>query len=330
MSIKSRLMTYLGALLTILAVAPDQAVAVGPSGSWPSRAVKIIVPFPAGAANDAAARLYADGLSRRWAVPVVVENKPGADAIIGGGAFASAGDDHTLLYGTASMVTVNPLLQSTLPYDPVLDMVPIAPGASAILVIAVASSVPARSLKDLMGLARSEPGRLSWGAGPSLPYFAFAAGSKRHGLNVVYIPYRDAATPQADLSEGRLQVWSNALQALAGPVAAGKARILAVTSSQREAVLPDIPTVAEAGFPEMEIDGLSGLFGWRNMPTQLRDRISTDMQAVANGSSLRARLEASSQRVVTGTPEDFAAAIERQRRQVQQIMRLVDLKNAMK
>ena len=259
-----------------------------------------------------------------------VENKPGADAIIGGGAFASAGDDHTLLYGTASMVTVNPLLQSTLPYDPVLDMVPIAPGASAILVIAVASSVPARSLKDLMGLARSEPGRLSWGAGPSLPYFAFAAGSKRHGLNVVYIPYRDAATPQADLSEGRLQVWSNALQALAGPVAAGKARILAVTSSQREAVLPDIPTVAEAGFPEMEIDGLSGLFGWRNMPTQLRDRISADMQAVANGSSLRARLEASSQRVVTGTPEDFAAAIERQRRQVQQIMRLVDLKNAMK
>ena len=147
---------------------------------------------------------------------------------------------------------------------------------------------------------------------------------------MVYIPYRDAATPQADLSESRLQVWSNALQALAGPVAAGKARILAVTSSQREAVLPDIPTVAEAGFPEMEIDGLSGLFGWRNMPTQLRDRISADMQAVANGSSLRARLEASGQRVVTGTPEDFAAAIERQRRQVQQIMRLVDLKSAMK
>jgi tripartite-type tricarboxylate transporter receptor subunit TctC len=225
---------------------------------------------------------------------------------------------------------VNPLLQSTLPYDPALDMVPIAPGASAILVIAVANSVPAQSLNSLKELAQSKPGTLSWGAGPSLPYFAFAAGLKRHQLDMVHIPYRDAATPQADLTEGRLHVWSNALQSLAGPVAAGKARILAVTSPQREAALPDVPTVAEAGFPEMEIEGLSGLFGWRNMSPELRDRISADMQAVASDSNLRARLQASGQRVITGTPEDFTMAIERQRTRVQQIMRLVDPKSAMK
>jgi tripartite-type tricarboxylate transporter receptor subunit TctC len=304
MSVKPCIVTVFGALLTILVLMVHRAPAADSPGSWPTRTVKIIVPFPAGAANDAAARLYADGLSRRWAFPVIIENKPGADAIVGGGAFASAGDDHTLLYGTASMVTVNPLLQSTLPYDPALDMVPIAPGASAILVIAVANSVPAQSLNSLKELAQSKPGTLSWGAGPSLPYFAFAAGLKRHQLDMVHIPYRDAATPQADLTEGRLHVWSNALQSLAGPVAAGKARILAVTSPQREAALPDVPTVAEAGFPEMEIEGLSGLFGWRNMSPELRDRISADMQAVASDSNLRARLQASGQRVITGTPED--------------------------
>ena len=104
---------------------------------WPARAVKVIVPFAAGSANDVSARLYADGLARRWGKPVIVENKPGADAIVGGGAFANARDDHTLLYGTASMVTVSPLLQEVLPYDPSRDMVPISSTASSIFVIAV-------------------------------------------------------------------------------------------------------------------------------------------------------------------------------------------------
>jgi tripartite-type tricarboxylate transporter receptor subunit TctC len=330
MPFKTCLAAILGTLLMAPGLMPGPALAAGPSGTWPSRTVKMIVPFPTGAANDTAARLYADGLSRRWGVPVVVENKPGADAIIGGGAFASANDDHTLLYGTASMLTVNPLLQNNLPYDPTSDMVPIAAGASSILVVAVASSVPAQSLRELMESAQSRPGKFSWGSGPSLPYFAFAAGLKRHQTEMVYIPYRDTATPQSDLSEGRLQVWVNALQALTGLVAAGKARLLAVTSREREAVLPDIPTVAEAGFPEMEIEGLSGLFGWRNMPTALRDRISADMQAVANDAGLKARLEAGGQRLVTGTSGDFAAAIERQRGRVQEIMRLVDPKSAMK
>src|SRR5262245_25294076 len=104
MPFKTRLAAIMG-ILSIILTSPS--LAAGPTDNWPSRTVKVIVPFPAGAANDTAARLYADGLSRRWGVPVVVENKPGADAIVGGAAFASANDDHTLLYGTASMLTVN-------------------------------------------------------------------------------------------------------------------------------------------------------------------------------------------------------------------------------
>jgi len=303
----------------------------GPAfNDWPSRSVRIIVPFPAGASTDLAARAYAERLSRRWTRPVVVENKPGADAIVGGSAFAAAKDDHTLLYGTASMVTVNPLLQGALPYDPLRDMVPIAPGASSILVVAVSQRVPARSLKDLVNLAREKPGELSWGAGPSLPHFTFAATLRRHQLDMVHIPYRDLATPQADLSEGRLQVLSHSLQAVAGLVTAGKARILAVTSPQREPILPDVPTVAEAGFPEMEIEGLSGLFGWRGMPPEVRDRIAADMQAVAADPVLHIQFEATGQRALSGTPAEFAAAIGRQRIRIQQIMHIIDLKQALK
>lgn len=248
---------------------------------WPARTVRVIVPFAAGSANDVSARLYAGGLARRWAKPVIVENKPGADAMVGGGAFANAKDDHTLLYGTASMVTVSPLLQEVLPYDPSRDMVPISSTASSIFVIAVHDSLQVRSLLELAQLARSKPGELSWSSGPSLPHFVFAAMLARHALKQVYIPYRDVSSQQTDFGEGRVQILSHALLAVRGPVATGKVRILAVTSSAREPGLPNVPTVAEAGFPEMEIDGLTGLFGWRDMPARLRDRISADVQAVA-------------------------------------------------
>jgi tripartite-type tricarboxylate transporter receptor subunit TctC len=288
--------------------------------------VKIVVPFPAGAAIDTGARLYAEGLAKRWGKPVVVENRPGADAILGGGAFANARDDHTLLYGTASMVTVNPLLQDTLPYDPARDMVPISSTASSILVVAVHDRLPVHSLQDLAQLARSKPGELSWTSGPSLPHFVFAAMLARHSLRQVYVPYRDTMAQQADFSEGRVQILSHALLAARGPVAAGKARILAVTSPAREPDLPDVPTVAEAGFPEVEIEGLAGLFGWRDMPSALRDRISADVMAVAADPTVRSRIEASAQRVLGSTPSEFSTAIERQRTRIEQISRIVDLR----
>lgn len=297
---------------------------------WPTRTVKMIVPFAAGSANDVSARLYAEGLARRWAQPVIVENRPGADAIVGGSAFANARDDHTLLYGTASMVTVSPLLQDVLPYDPSRDLVPISSTASSILVIAVHDRLQARSLAELAQLTRSKPGELSWSSGPSLPHFVFAAMLARHALRQVYIPYRDATSQQTDFSEGRVQIISHALQSVRGPVAAGKARIIAVTSPRRESVLPDVPTVAEAGFPEMEIEGLTGIFGWRDMPPALRDRVSAGVRAVAGDPSVRSRIEAGGQHVLGSTPDEFSAAIERQRTRIEQISRIVDLRNAAK
>jgi tripartite-type tricarboxylate transporter receptor subunit TctC len=331
MKLRSRHLRYVFAFTMALAAASAGTPSICLGGDdWPTRTVKIIVPFAAGSANDVSARLYADGLAKRWSKPVVIENRPGADAIVGGAAFANARDDHTLLYGTASMVTVSPLLQDVLPYDPPRDMVPISSTASSILVIAVHAHLPVRSLPELAQLARSKPGELSWSSGPSLPHFVFAAMLARHALQQVYIPYRDATTQQADFGEGRVQILSHALLAVRGPVAAGKGRILAVTSPAREPGLPDVPTVAEAGFPEMEIEGLTGLFGWRDMPPALRDRISADVRAVAGDPSVRSRIEAGGQHVLGSTPDEFSAAIERQRSRIQQIGRIVDLRNAAK
>jgi tripartite-type tricarboxylate transporter receptor subunit TctC len=311
-------------LLAVAGLAPSASHAAEP---WPTRTVRLIVPFPAGSANDAAARLYAEGLSKRWAKPVVVDNRAGADASIGTGAFANARDDHTLLYSTASTITVNPLLQDSLPYDPAKDLTPIGAGASATLVVAVHAQLPVQSLQDLTSLASAKPGTLNWGSGPSLPYFVFAALVKRRGFDMIYIPYRDATSAAADLGEGRVHVLSHALQAVTPPLKQGKARIIAVMSSQREPTLPDVPTVVEAGFPEMEMEGLSGLFGWRDMSPELRDRLSADMQAVAQDPELRARIVASGQRALGSTAADFAAAIERQRLRVREIAQIIDVKN---
>jgi tripartite-type tricarboxylate transporter receptor subunit TctC len=308
----------------IVALMPCAAFGLPTFSDWPSRGVKIIVPFPAGSANDTAARMYAQGLSRRWARPVVVENRANTDtdisAVLVRAAFADADDDHTLLYATASMVMVDPLLQRGARSVP--DLIPIAAGSSVVIVVAVADHVPARTLKELVALARSKPGELSWRAGPSLPYFAFAATVRRYRLDMPQV--RDAATSAAELNAGRVHVLCNALHALAGPVGEGKLRILAVTSPQREAMLPDVPTVAEAGFPEMEIEGLAGLFGGRRVPPEVRDRIATDMRAVAADPGFHDWFSANGQRVRTGTPAEFAAAIGRQRIRLQQFSHIVD------
>jgi tripartite-type tricarboxylate transporter receptor subunit TctC len=324
MGILGRMLSF---IVVVIAFAPAVRAADAEK-AWPVRPVRVIVPFPAGSVIDTAARLVSDGLSKQWGQAVVIENRPGADASIGTGAFASSRDDHTLLYGIAAALTVNPLVQEKLPYDPARDCVPISAVANAIIVVAVHDGVPARSLAELAALARAEPGKLTWGSGPSLPRYLFTAFLKRQGLHMAYVAYRDAATPPLDLGEGRIQVLVTSLQATNAPVHSGKARIIAVANTRRAPTSPDVLTAAEAGHPEMSMDGLSGFFGWRDMPAVLRDKIAADIQIVTRDAGVRARIEASGQHVLGGTPAEFAAAIEHQRARVGEIARLVDLKAA--
>jgi tripartite-type tricarboxylate transporter receptor subunit TctC len=295
---------------------------------WPDRPVRVLVTFPAGSANDAAARVLGDALGRRWGKPVVVENRTGAEGTLGVGAFVAAHDDHTLLYTVAGSVTVAPLLIDRLPYDADRDLVPIVPSLSVIVTVAVNAALPVHTLDDLVKLARNEPGRLTWSSGPTLPRYTFAAFLKQQNLDMTYVGYRDAAQPQADLGEGRIHVLVTSLQASAAPVQTGKARFIAIANPVRAAALADVPTAQEAGHPELTIDGLSGFFGWRGMPDALRDRIAADVRDVMTEPDVRRRLEATGQTILGGTAAQFQAAIADQRARVGAITRLIDLRDA--
>ena len=155
---------------------------VGVHAGWPEHPVKLIVTFPPGSANDAAARIFADGLSRKWGKPVVVEDRPGAEGTIGVGAFVSSQDDHTLLYTVAGSVTVAPLLIDQLSYDVDRDLVPIAATTAIVLTLAVNSDLSIRSIPSLIDAVRSNPGKYAWASGPSLPRYVFAAFLKRNDL----------------------------------------------------------------------------------------------------------------------------------------------------
>jgi tripartite-type tricarboxylate transporter receptor subunit TctC len=221
----------------------------GPSfaDQWPQQSVRIIVPLAAGGANDIAARLLADGLTKRWDRLVVVENKPGGETSIGAAAFVASRDQHTLLYTPFGTLTVAPLTIEKLSFDPKVDLVPLVPVASIVVAVSVSSNLPVTSLADLEALIRAKPGHLAWASAPTMPRYVFASFLRQRGLEMNYVAYRDLSQPQIDLGEGRIHALITSVAASRAPVAAGKARFLAVTEPRRTAVLPDVPTAAEAG-----------------------------------------------------------------------------------
>ena len=295
---------------------------------WPERPVKLIVTFPAGSANDAAARIFADRLSKRWGKPVVVEDKPGAEGTIGVGAFVSAQDDHTLLYTVAGSVSVAPLLIDKLTYDVDRDLVPIAAATAIVLTLAVSNHLSVESIPNLIEVLRSNPSKYAWTSGPSLPRYVFASFLKRNGLLMNFISYRDASQPQADLGEGRIQVLVTSMTASTSPVQTGKARFLAVINPTRAAALPELQTVRELGYSDLEIDGLAGLFGSSAMPAELRNRIASDVAAICRESEARRKLEAAGHNVLDGTAEELKGGIAKQRAWLEELAKIIDIRDA--
>ena len=315
-------------LVMISTCAAVLAFPMAARAEWPERPVKLIVTFPAGSANDAAARIFADALGRKWGKPVVVEDKPGAEGTIGVGSFVSSQDDHMLLYTIAGSVSVAPLLIDKLPYDVDRDLEPIAATTAIVLTLAVSNDLSVRSIPELIDVLRSNPGKYAWTSGPTLPRYVFAAFLKRNGLQMNFVSYRDASQPQADLGEGRIQALVTSLTASSSPVQSGKARFLAVVNPTRAAALPDLQTARELGHPELEIDGLGGIFGGRAMSEALRHRVAADVAAICREPDVRRKLEAGGHNVLSGTTEELKAGIARQRAWLGEITRLIDIRNA--
>lgn len=283
--------------------------------SWPQRTVRFIVPLPPGSGMDLSARAVAERLAQTWGQPVVVENRQGADAIPAVTAFFAARDNHTFMFSFGSIVTFNHLLHPKLPYDPA-DLVPLAPVIDNFLGVSVTALLKVNTLAELVATAKKQPGKLNYAATPGLPVYVLLALQRYTGIELANVPYRDFAPAYQDLNQGRLHVIGTGVPTQVAHHRAGTAKLLFVTNRERSPQVPDVPTAKEAGFPDLAFDAVSGIYGWRGMPADIKQRVVTDVAAIVADPEFRARVIKVGTVPRSGTPEEFAAAIEAQRVQI--------------
>jgi len=297
--------------------------------NYPTRTVRLILPFGPASATDITARLFADRLTRRWGQSVVVENRPGGDGLVAIKAFVDAHDDHTLYFGPAGSFLVHLYDQDTLPYDTQRDIVPIVGIYVTVLAISVPTSLNVNTIGELVALARAEPGKLNVAAATGNSDFLIFGFCKSMDLQITKVPYRDIMQAPNDLAENRIQVLSTSL-AVAQPLKqAGRIKVLIVTSKQRALGAPDIPTAAEAGYPALTMETTGGLYGPKDMPESLRKSIAAHFRKIAEDDPVIAKRLADTGQIMTiRGPAEFAASIKEQNEQLAGIAKTLGLKAA--
>src|SRR4029077_18320576 len=277
--------------------------------------------------TDITARLFADRLTARWGKPVVIENRPGGDGLVSVSAFLGANDDHTLLFGPAGTFALHRYDASKPPYDADRDLVPIASVSNIILALSVSAALKINSVAELVALARAHPRKPNAAAASGISDFLLFGFFKSSGLQVAKVPYRDILQAPNDLAEGRIQALMTSLAVVRPQMQAGRVKVLAVTSSRRAPTAPEIPTVAEAGYPSLQLESVVGLFGPRGMPADLRERVAADLASVLDP-IIREQLEATGQIVNLRGPTEFGAAIADQRAKLAAIAKVLGIKPA--
>jgi tripartite-type tricarboxylate transporter receptor subunit TctC len=298
------------AAATVLAVLP--VVSQAQAQSWPQRNVRLILPFGAGSATDAAARLLGDRLSTRWGRAVVVENRPGGDGLVAIGAFVSAADDHVLLYASSASFIAHPYVHEKLPYNLDRDLQPIARISHTVLSIGVPAVTEFKTIADFVAGARAQPDKYNVAGAAGLPEFTLDAFVKTRNFKVTKVPYRDVVQAGRDLGENRIQFLVSSYAVVRPLVEAGKVRVIALGGRARSAVLPNVPSVSEAGFPELVVETTSGFYGPAGMPLDLRKRIAGDIIDAAKDATISQRIAATGQDMVPAGPEELAATLKQQ------------------
>jgi tripartite-type tricarboxylate transporter receptor subunit TctC len=280
--------------------------------TWPARPVKFILSLGPGSGADLTGRMLADRLSKQWGQPVVVENRPGADAVLAINAVIAAKDDHTLLYGPSGSFIGHPYTLDKVPYDR-NELLPVARVSNTVVVLAAPATLKVQALKEVMQMAKEEPGKLNYASVTQVYDIMMAAYLKGAGLDMQRVTYKDAVSAQNDLVEGRIHVYSAAYAIVRGHAQGGRIRILAVQNRTRAPGL-DVPTAAEAGFPQLTLDGLVGLMAARSskISDAARERIAADVKTHLTDPALNERMTATGQIVNPGSPAEFAAAIDEQ------------------
>ena len=315
--------------LVIGLVAGVSGVTAAAAQTYPQRPVRFILPFGPAAGSDITARLLAEKLAARWGKPVVIENRPGGDGLVAINAFTSANDEHTLLFVPASTFTAHPYVHEKLPYDAERDLLPITNVTTIVIALGAPASLNVKTLGEFIALARAKPDTLNVSAAAGNSDLILSAFIKTQGLPVSRVPYRDIQQAPSDLVEARIHLLMSSYATMLPLVQAGKLRVLAVTSRNRVAIAADTPTVAEAGYPYLGLDGLIGMYGPRGMSMALRESIAADVRAVVEADpTIASRLAQTGQVVDLRGPHEFAAGIKEMRDQLAAIAQTLGIKAA--
>jgi len=281
--------------------------------SYPTRPIRLVVPYPPGGPLDIMARAIGQKLTEAWNQPVVVDNRAGAGGNIGADLVAkSRADGYTLLMGAVATHAINPSLYSKMPYDPVKDFAPVALVAQVPNILVVNPAVPANTVRELIELARARPGYLNFASGStgSTGHLAGELFNTMAGVKMVHIPYKGAAPAMADLLAGQVQLMFDNLASALPHVKAGKLRALAVTTLARSPAMPDLPTIAESGLPGFDLTTWFGLMVPAGTPPEIVAKLNAEVVRALNAKDMRERLEKmGAEPPANNTPEHFAAFI---------------------
>jgi tripartite-type tricarboxylate transporter receptor subunit TctC len=283
--------------------------------AWPSRPIRFVVPFAPGGSSEIVARSTAAELARLLGQSVYVDNKPGGAGNVAMAEVARADDQHTIVLGHIGTLAVNPFIFDKLPYDPIKDFKPISLLAKVPSLYVVHPDVPAKDLKEFVALAKAKPGQLNYGSAGngSAGHLAFEYLKMATGTFVVHVPYRGTGPQLTDLLAGRLQAAAVGAPAILQFVKAGKLRCIATGSAQRIAQLPDVPTVAEQGWPKFEMTQWYGVLAPASLPAAAADKLAAAAARAVREPAALERLQTDAAIAVGSTPAEFAAFIASER-----------------
>ena len=299
-------------LATIIALPLWAAIPAAAQNRWPTKPVRIVVPFAAGGSTDVIARMVGQKLSVLWGQPVVIENRAGAGGNLGADAVAkSEADGYTLLMASGS-ITINPHVYKRMPFDTEKDLLPITNVASGPMLLVVPERSAVKSVKDLIALAKATPGTVTFGSAGvgSQVHLAAENFANAARIEINHVPYRGEAVAYNDLISGQIQMMVGNFAAASALLGSGRLRALAVTSKERSLLLPDVPTVSESGLPGFENSGWFGFFAPAGTPQDIVAKVRLDTARVLAESDTKARLYVQGMTPVGNTSAEFSKAMD--------------------
>ena len=291
----------------LLAAALVLACPAAHAQTYPAKAITLVIPFAAGGSNDIVGRAIGKKLTEAWGQPVVVENRSGAGGLIGSADVAAAAPDGYTLLLISSTFTINPAIRKRMPFDTTKDFTPVAFIAHSPLLFVASKDLPVKSAKDLLALARSKPGQITYAsAGPgSINQIAAELIALSAGIKLTHVPYRGGAPALNDLIGGHVDVYVSSLPQVLQLAQNGQARALAVTSVKRTALLPDVPTLDEAGISGFDLSSWWGIVGPAGMPADVVNALNAEIGKMLNSPELSTFLSNEGAEAEAMTPQQF-------------------------